>query len=378
MRNFIEIVGFEYKKMLMQKSAYIVVSLVLLFAVLNPIIRFMPGFSPADEISAWERMTIYRSYARELSGRTIDAALFEEAFRHGYLTPEGVWRFHILNWMPYISAEDFEYFYDIRHKQVSENINAFYVRNLISAQSVEHMLNADRQTPTPWVFEYTEGYSRFFNGMNALITVLAFAVAVCVAPIFAREHSTSVAQLILTSKHGKRKLVSAKILTAVSFTAILSLIFFAITYLMFMAVYGFDGAGAPFQLVSLFSPYPITIGQAALIIVFSSAVRIVFFGAFLLWLSSKLKSSFAVMIFAGVWIFLSMMFYLTVPIVWLFNLSRLFINALPNTRWVFYIVPYEIFGLTVFPFIFEPVFAVVMSIIFLPLAGRAFMRHQIQ
>jgi len=376
-----ELVGFEYKKILGRKSIIIVFVLSVAIMVAGQtlwMLPFMPSYREGE--TRWESFLKQREYARALSGRVIDAELLMETSaaytnRLPYFWPIE----RMMNWIygrPEIAAYQAENFYNIRRHQVAQQLEFHYEAGHMSRVGVDAMLRLDERIPEPWVFEYAEGYIAFLQ--TGILTILAALItAVGVAPIFASEHSTGVSQLILTTKHGKGRLVRAKAFAAVSFTAMATLFLIAVHFLVNMAIFGFDGASAPFQLFIPFSPYPINMWQASLIFTVTATIRIIFFGTALLLLSSKMKSAFGVMIFAVVWIFLAMMLFVPVPITWLFNLIRLFINILPAGSTVFLPVPYEIFGLAVLPFVFEIIVAIVASAVLLTLAGRGFKRHQV-
>jgi len=169
----------------------------------------------------------------------------------------------------------------------------------------------------------------------------------------------------------------------VSLSLLISVIFVLFSYLINITIFGADGATAPFQLFNQTSPFSISIIQAVFIYIAYASFRTLFFASGLLLLSSKLKSSFAVLICAAVWIYFGLFFnagFINIignSSASLNNIGRLTLAVLPLPTAAFDIIPYEIFGVAVWPFVFEPIFAVIMSIIFLPIAGRVFKRHQI-
>jgi ABC-type transport system involved in multi-copper enzyme maturation permease subunit len=356
-------------------SKKIAVIIMLASLLLMPILQVLLA-------SPFEAVAIDTAYARALSGRNLDIELFMDA-SHAYGTEseraynDVIWIMgQIFDTLP-ITEEQANDFYYLRREQLAEIMYRHYERGHIGLQSVEQILQLDERNNTPWVFEYAGGYHMFLQGQIVVI-VVAFLIAVFVSPIFAGEHSTGVSQLILTSRHGKGKLVWAKIFTAVSFSIVVSLVYIAINYLTYMVIYGTDGANAPFQLFMPHSPYSLTLGEASIIFVVNILLRLLFFGAVLLFLSAKFKSAFGVMAFATAWLFASTFIWLDIllQVELLHVISRPTINAIPFVVTTFANFPYEIFGIVILPFVFEPIFAVVASIIILPFAGRAFKHHQ--
>ena len=117
------------------------------------------------------------------------------------------------------------------------------------------------------LIEAAEGYNRFLVIMYTTAMIGSFIAAICVAPIFAGEYTSGADQLVLASIHGKKTLIWAKIFTGISLSILFCLSLIVITYLQCMFTYGFDGADAVWQLLMPMSPYPLTIGEVALIFV---------------------------------------------------------------------------------------------------------------
>ena len=375
MSKFFELVGYEYKKMLGHKSMIIVFALSLAVMIIGQTVMVLPIFpSWYEGENRWEYMVRDREYARALSGRAIDADLLMEAVESRNAGDFRAYR-HILRLInqvygtALVTPENAGDFYALRRHQVEDWLG--------SGRSAELLLSLDARITEPWVFEYAGAFMGFFDGSVASL-LAGLLIAVGIAPLFAREHSTGVAQLMLTSRHGKSTLIWAKIFTAISFSILISLFFTAASFLTDAIIFGFDGTSAPFQLSWwTHSPYPITMGQAALIFSATLALRIVLFGSVLLLLSAKFKSSFAVTIFAAVWMFAALLFYVPIPVVWLENFTRMFIRVLPFPQTVFLAEPYEIFGLAIIPFVVDIIAALVASAAVLPFAARGFRKYQV-
>jgi len=391
MRNFFDLVGFEYKKIFKQKSA--VVSLLLVTAVVCAV-PLMVLFGPE---SRYQEMLRDREYARALSGRAIDETLLKEtrdayskfpAVELWWTTPE----YHQYA-RPYLEIytqmyaaydtnvekvrtltdADLSNFYQVRHDKVSDNIRS----SAISDAAKDAIIKLDSEISTPFIFEWSRGFDILLGCISSIGIACAFALAVCLAPLFAGEYSTRVDQLILSSRWGKNKQITAKIFTAVSISLVFYLLLLVIAIFFCGAIYGFGNANAPFQLLIPSNPYPLTLLEA--VTIFATCV---FFGILLvvaltLLLSSKFKSPFGVIIIISLQLFVPMMFtYVGQSIVWLYNLFSLLPTNMMAIGVVFY-VPFDFFGLIIPPQVFLPAFAIMASAVMLPFARRAFQRHQI-
>jgi len=390
MRNFFDLVGFEYKKIFKQKSA--VISLLLTTAVVCaiPLTIFLPE-------SRYQEMLRDGEYARALSGRAIDEMLLKET-RDAYskvpvielwwTTPEyqqyarpyleiytQMYEVYDTNVekVRTLTDADLSNFYQVRHDKVSDNIRS----SAISDAAKDTMIKLDGEISTPFIFEWSKGFDTLFGCMFTIGIACAFALAVCLAPLFAGEYSAHTDQLILSSKWGKDKQISAKIFTAVSISLVFYILLIVIVIFSCWSIYGFDDVNAPYQLLIPLSAYPLTLLEATTILALC-----VFFGILLvvtltLLLSSKFKSPFGVIIIISVLLFVPMMLYVPETIVWLYNLFSLLPSNMMVVWSVFSRIPYDFFGLIILPYVFLPVFAILASAVMLPFAWRAFRRHQI-
>jgi hypothetical protein len=101
-------------------------------------------------------------------------------------------------------------------------------------------------------------------------------------------------------------------------------------------------------------------------------------GTFTVFLSSLFKSPFGVIIITSLLIFAPLFFNVPESNVPLYNLLRLLPSNMTISIWLAVSrIPYEIFGVPVLSHIFLPLFAVMVSVILLPFARRAFKHHQI-
>jgi len=380
MNKFFEFVGFEYKKMLVQRFSRIVLAIALVIVVVAQLASLIFSASDAHSGGMMANMREDRAYAREIAGQPLTTDLLISSMTATSRTQyREVFRFWadtqtFTQAMPTNEEiiQSMQNFYTIRHAQTVGYIHELYERNIISAQGLSHMLQLNENVSEPWAFYYTRGYERFFTTHLIIAIIVAFIIVIHVAPIFANEHSTNVAQLILTSKFGKNKLILAKIFAAITFGMLANIIFFGVSFLVSMAVFGFDGASAPFQLFDIHSPFPFTMLQTALIYVAYATLRTVMFTAILVWISAKGKSAFIVIVVAVTWI-IAALIYMPIPS----DMLRLFFYIFPELNAAFSTMPYEIFGRIIMPYVFEPLVAVVVGLAFLPFAGRAFARHQI-
>ncbi len=400
MSGFFETVKYEYKKILSRKSAVITLILITMIILINPLERVIGNATVDGEVyeSHYDAMVKDRGYARALNGRVIDGDLLTE-MRDAYAQiPPGTERYTItpeyeLYARPYSSirnilglvlsmgnddlrnatAEELTGFYDARRSMMNGNIN-----NLkISESAKETLRGFVDKLERPITFYYTDGYENFFSSMYISGILLALAVAVCLAPMFADEYSTGASQLILSSKHGKGKLIAAKLFTGITFAIALSAVLTLATLLMCGFIYGFDGFNAVIQVISRFNgvPYNFTVLGITALYAATCVLAATFTAAVTLLLSAWFKSPFGVIITMGMIIFIPVIFSVSSDNIFLLNLYQLLPASMMNVRSLTSL-PYDFFGFAVMPYVFIPLFAALAAAAAIPFAWRGFKNHQ--
>lgn len=145
----------------------------------------------------------------------------------------------------------------------------------------------------PVTYKYSYGYYRLYSTHTTVYFFLLLTIAVCLASVFADEHTRRTDQLILCSRKGKTSLYRAKLLAGVSFSVIVGAAVTAFAFLMTFAIYGADGFSMAFQ--SIFSRYSwqLSVGQAVLILYGEMLLTFVLFGLCVMVLSELLHSNIA-------------------------------------------------------------------------------------
>lgn len=119
----------------------------------------------------------------------------------------------------------------------------------------------------PLVWGYNEGWISFLETGMYMMVFMGFLLVIALSPVFSEEYTRGTDALILTSRHGKRKCVWAKIIASYLFTLLavgICLLFIIISYLQ---GFGLDGADASVQLNTHFVfggvPYFLTCSETA-------------------------------------------------------------------------------------------------------------------
>lgn len=148
------------------------------------------------------------------------------------------------------------------------------------------------------VFANTSLWDNLFDlwGGYMSLFVLFIPLAFIIAPVFSVEASTGMDNIVLSSMHGRKKIVTAKLASVVITSAVLVLIYLAATFFAnFLAIGSFTGVTAALRSVATFvrTPFSMSVWQFAIV----SAVWLLFmgivFGIVTAFISSKMKSQMA-------------------------------------------------------------------------------------
>lgn len=224
------------------------------------------------------------------------------------------------------------------------------------------------------------GYAGGWSDVLACLAFFAFAmVAVCVAltPVFAGEYQDRTDAVLLSSRYGRSKLVAAKIIAALVFATA----YFALAALIIMgaalAFFGAEGGDLPVQVLSLGIPYDLTMAEATWTAAGIAYLMTLGFAALTLLLSSKLRSQLAIFVACASLIFLTGMVPSGGNAVLLHALYLFPLNALVDQVLFNALVSYEVGSFVVdLVGLLVCVYALVL-VVCVPLAARAFRRHQV-
>ncbi len=140
----------------------------------------------------------------------------------------------------------------------------------------------------------------YVGGWENIISCAAFLVfsilAVCVtlAPTFSFEYQSGADAVVLATRRGRSTLVAAKVVAALAYATAYFLLCAVIIVGFSLVFYGADGFGLSMQSMALSSPYPLSAGQAALVLVGLMYVACLGFACLTLGISSRARSTLAV------------------------------------------------------------------------------------
>ena len=405
MKEFWALVSFEYRKILGKRSVKIALLLTLFLSVFSIWGTLMGSYYIEGELfeSNAEAMKKDRAYARELSGRILDDKLLMETADAYQTIPDSA--------AVYQSTEEYqknarkyssiyslarqvydtpnvrfgapemgtldparaEQFYEIRELCMTKQIE----NAPISENAKEVMMQYSVEVKEPWIFSYSDGYTRFMTIMATSGVMAAFVMVICLAPLFAGEYSNHTDQLLLSARYGKGKLIKAKFFTGFSMTGIVTLLVTLQSYVQSMLTFGFDGGNANVQIYDALFPYPLTLKQAALLQSICVFFACMCMSALTMLFSSRMKSAFGVIILSVLLLCVPMFVKVSAYPLLGYLLFHLMPANMMQYDYIFSMIPYEIAGVVIPPYVMMPVAALCLCIILIPFAYRGFKHHQV-
>lgn len=405
MKEFWTLVSFEYRKILGKRSVKIALLLTLFLSVFSIWGTLMGSYYIEGELfeSNAEAMKKDRAYARELSGRILDDKLLMETADAYQTIPDSA--------AVYQSTEEYqknarkyssiyslarqvydtpnvrfgapemgtldparaEQFYEIRELCMTKQIE----NAPISENAKEIMMQYSAEVKEPWIFSYSDGYTRFMTIMATSGVMAAFVMVICLAPLFAGEYSNHTDQLLLSARYGKGKLIKAKFFTGFSMTGIVTLLITLQSYVQSMLTFGFDGGNANVQIYDALFPYPLTLKQAALLQSICVFFACMCMSALTMFFSSRMKSAFGVIILSVLLLCVPMFVKVSAYPLLGYLLFHLMPANMMQYDYIFSMIPYEIAGVVIPPYVMMPVVALCLCIILIPFAYRGFKHHQV-
>lgn len=405
MKEFWALVSFEYRKILGKRSVKIALLLTLFLSVFSIWGTLMGSYYIEGELfeSNAEAMKKDRAYARELSGRILDDKLLMEAADAYQTIPDSA--------AVYQSTEEYqknarkyssiyslarqvydtpnvrfgapemgtldparaEQFYEVRELCMTKQIE----NAPISENAKEVMMQYSVEVKEPWIFSYSDGYTRFMTIMATSGVMAAFVMVICLAPLFAGEYSNHTDQLLLSARYGKGKLIKAKFFTGFSMTGIVTLLVTLQSYVQSMLTFGFDGGNANVQIYDALFPYPLTLKQAALLQSICVFFACMCMSALTMFFSSGMKSAFGVIILSVLLLCVPMFVKVSAYPLLGYLLFHLMPANMMQYDYIFSMIPYEIAGVVIPPYVMMPVAALCLCIILIPFAYRGFKHHQV-
>ena len=318
MNNLNTLYKYELKKITGRKIFRITLFLCLSAIILLTVIQLSGKYYVDGEVADthYHMFRVDQAYERALSGRAIDDALLKETIEAYQKIPDPEGRYtlteeyqtcarpyaaicqlisrwgntdfleDILKWEP-----DEKAFYQARENLLKEHWQHYF----LTESEKTFWMEKEAQLRIPFTYYYHEGYTQFTKSFNTLSMLIQLFVAICLSGVFATEHTRRTDQLILSGAKGKTTVYLAKILAGITVSFTGTALMLLTSALVSLGIYGTDGFSMQMQVTLYPFSWPMSIGQACLIMSGAALVLSVFIATLVMILSEVLHSNIAAM-----------------------------------------------------------------------------------
>lgn len=239
-------------------------------------------------------------------------------------------------------------------KRKEERINELYnsIENNVlndykhKQSKLEYNMLKDISKPEIYDESFWGGILGYFDGVGFL--ALGAISLLGLSSVFTEEYSTRMDRLILSSKNGKSKVITSKIISAFIFIVCMCIIVFIVNFITILILYGNNVWDIPIQSFSpiAYSPYDFTTIEFLLIQILFNFVGILSFSLLVLALSSISKSLLIPFFIGGMVYILPVLIkiYLPYPKGYSSYGSKHWIETLENLSYVGVSKAYDLFN----------------------------------
>lgn len=198
----------------------------------------------------------------------------------------------------YEAAEEGASFYEAREEKMQQLITGPYYAGRHTDAETKYWIYTNSKIEEPYEYGMYGGWQSLFSG-GIVWWFYILLCCICIAPIFSQERKNGVDSILLSSKYGRTRLVTAKLTAAFIFgTAVYTgytLIALGITF----SLWGTEGWQLPVQIYSAMIPYPVSMLEAFLLATGINCVILISMLILTVMLSSRTWSSFQTLVILG-------------------------------------------------------------------------------
>ncbi|MCR1839510.1 hypothetical protein [Murimonas intestini] len=395
--RILELMGYEYKKMFNRRSFWlnIIAGFLLMgtsgFLMLTGKVYLEGEFA----YTHMEYINAEKEAGSSINGIRLDEKTLTEAQkkwneRQKLVPGKDITKDNFLEiqreYLPYVfisrlgrweeDEQNAQMFYEDR----AERQMALWNSGKLSDEEIKYLKEQDSRIERPWKYAYNDAYGQFQSLNFTNIMILSILIVICLSPVFAEEYTTHVDALMLSAKNGRKRVITAKILTGLSFAAVLSLTGYLAMLAEQVIIYGKGDLSAPMQVILELEDYayPFSTGKMLLITLACSVLASLLSAVIVMMCSARMKSSFGPAVTGILMAFLPV-FSGIVPES--FRGIHMFVQAFPGNFGTYKsIFSNQLMGIgnLLFPaYIYVPVFYAAAAAVMIALAARGYLRRQL-
>lgn len=288
----LQLLKFELYKIYRQKGIYILFVLLVGFVSLG-----LNG----DRQEEQEIYQVYRAWEGQITADKLKDIEFLKMEIEQKMDNDQPWSLE--DRVLYSISESYSYQNEDRRRQniaalnaeLNNTTSAFVKRNI--QLNIDLLAKIDTNE-----FYYSKGPSNMIDLIYTFgFVITAFMLIIGISPIFSGEYSSGMDQFLLSSKYGRSKVVTAKILSAITFTISVIAGWFALSAAYSIYTYGWQGWSAPLQKIHeyFYAPYPLTLDASYVIMMSMHIIAAIGFTLLVVFVSSICKKGMISLLISG-------------------------------------------------------------------------------
>lgn len=321
-----------------------------------------------DEMKKVKKDYIEKGYTKEHVNNLDNAA---------FLKPE------LINGLPYGILLDADYasgFYNNAHRYAifqGEIHRSEYAgkKGEVLAVKAEEMYDNLATDHTAY-YDYNLGWIKLISMQYLMPFTLGIFLIITLSASFSGEYSQKTDSLLLSSKHGKSKLIYAKIIAAYLVTVGFWLVVQIMNLMLVVRLFSLQGAHTFVQDWSFNnSPFPFTQLTNYLAVTLMSFIGLLFYASVILLVSAKTKGPFISLLISSM--------VLLFPVTAIGGFIGELIVYMPSQILIgvnhfMFFRAYYIFGNAILMQYITPLVAIILTVIMVPIACRTFQQRQVE
>lgn len=185
-------------------------------------------------------------------------------------------------------------FYATRDEKINTLLNQEYVDWNYSDSEKTFWLNRISSISTPYEYSYHTGWKTLLSCLE-LFVIGIIGICICVSGTFSGEYQSGADSIILSSRYGKSKLITAKFLAAFVYSLLTFTLFILVGCGIQLVAFGTDGWNLPVQVLNTIAPYNLSLLGTTSIAIATLYLVLIGMVSFTILLSAKMKSSVPVL-----------------------------------------------------------------------------------
>ena len=194
-----------------------------------------------------------------------------------------------------MNLEDGAGFYAARDAKIDTLLNSEYVDWNFSDSEKNFWLDRISSIHIPYEYSYHAGWEMLLSCLELFVIGIT-GICICVTGAFSGEYQCGADSIILSSRYGKSKLVTAKIMVAFVYSVLVFTLFIVIGCGIQFATFSADGWKLPVQVLNSIAPYSLSLIGATLTAIITLYFVLLGMVSLTLLLSAKMKSSVPVLV----------------------------------------------------------------------------------